>query len=79
MKAIIKPQYVDQIPKAAKGTVRTLLERKNETNRLEEFATLLELNHVMDHNIMDLSGTFDKPIYFIYPKIFHQNHFRYIH
>ena len=33
MKAIIKPQYVDQIPKAAKGTVRTLLDRKNETNR----------------------------------------------
>ncbi|XP_063718795.1 ATP-binding cassette sub-family E member 1-like [Symsagittifera roscoffensis] len=56
MKAIIKPQYVDQIPKAAKGTVRTLLDRKNETNRLEEFAKQLELNHVMDHNIMDLSG-----------------------
>ena len=24
--------------------------------RLEEFAKQLELNHVMDHNIMDLSG-----------------------
>ena len=56
LKAIIKPQYVDQIPKAVKGTVQAVLERKNETNRLEEFADQLELNHVFDHNIGDLSG-----------------------
>ncbi|OXB58468.1 hypothetical protein ASZ78_015570 [Callipepla squamata] len=31
LKAIIKPQYVDQIPKAAKGTVGSILDRKDET------------------------------------------------
>uniref|UniRef100_A0A8C5EZV8 ATP binding cassette subfamily E member 1 n=1 Tax=Gopherus evgoodei TaxID=1825980 RepID=A0A8C5EZV8_9SAUR len=32
LKAIIKPQYVDQIPKAAKGTVGSILDRKDETD-----------------------------------------------
>lgn len=30
MKALIKPQYVDQIPKAVKGTVQQLLDKKDE-------------------------------------------------
>ena len=28
--AAIKPQYVDQIPKAVKGTVQAMLDRKDE-------------------------------------------------
>ena len=36
LKAIIKPQYVDQIPKAAKGTVRKWLDAKNERDNKEE-------------------------------------------
>lgn len=31
LKALIKPQYVDQIPKAVKGTVQQLLDKKDET------------------------------------------------
>ena len=30
LKAIIKPQFVDQIPKAVKGAVQTLLDKKDE-------------------------------------------------
>ena len=30
LKALIKPQYVDQIPKAVKGTVQALLDKKDE-------------------------------------------------
>lgn len=30
LKALIKPQYVDQIPKAVKGSVATLLDRKDD-------------------------------------------------
>lgn len=41
LKALIKPQYVDQIPKAAHGTVRQLLNRKNERNNMEEICDKL--------------------------------------
>merc|ERR1712098_750977 len=30
LKALIKPQYVDQIPKAVKGSVQSLLDKKDE-------------------------------------------------
>ena len=36
LKAIIKPQYVDQIPKAIKGTVDELLTKRCEVDNLEE-------------------------------------------
>ena len=32
LKACIKPQYVDQIPRAVKGTVKAMLDRKDELN-----------------------------------------------
>uniref|UniRef100_A0A1X7SNL5 Uncharacterized protein n=1 Tax=Amphimedon queenslandica TaxID=400682 RepID=A0A1X7SNL5_AMPQE len=35
LKACIKPQYVDQIPKAVKGTVNGMLDKKNEMGVLE--------------------------------------------
>jgi len=34
--AIIKPQYVDQIPKAVKGTVAKVMESKDERNVREQ-------------------------------------------
>lgn len=34
--ACIKPQYVDQIPKAVKGTVQAMLDRKDELHVQEE-------------------------------------------
>ena len=36
LKATIKPQYVDQIPKAVKGTVDELLTKRCEVDNLEE-------------------------------------------
>ena len=41
MKAVIKPQYVDQIPKLAKGSVQTLLDKKDDTNSQIEMCKML--------------------------------------
>lgn len=56
LKAIIKPQYVDQIPKAAKGPVGTILDRKDETKTQTRVCELLDLTHLRDRNVEDLSG-----------------------
>ncbi|KAI9738927.1 MAG: Fe-S cluster-binding ribosome biosynthesis protein [Claussenomyces sp. TS43310] len=59
LKAVVKPQYVDQIPKAVRSadkTVRTLIESRSQMDNLEEVASVLELNHVMDRDINLLSG-----------------------
>lgn len=36
LQACIKPQYVDQIPKAVKGTVQTMLDKKDEMKVQEQ-------------------------------------------
>jgi len=41
LKALIKPQYVDQIPKAVRGKVQELLDRKNERNNEPEITNML--------------------------------------
>lgn len=59
LKAIVKPQYVDRIPKAIKGadkTVQTLIEGNATMDNLEEVLDVLELNHIMDRDINLLSG-----------------------
>jgi len=56
LKAIIKPQYVDQIPRAVKGSVKAQLERKSEMGNMDEIIDILDLRAVMDRNIEDLSG-----------------------
>merc|ERR1712137_854306 len=56
LKVIIKPQYVDQIPKAAKGTVRKWLDAKNERNNKDEMMQLLDLMKVEEREIKVLSG-----------------------
>jgi len=56
LKAVIKPQYVDQIPKAVKGTVQQMLDKKDDTGTQKYFCELLELNHVLDNDISTLSG-----------------------
>ncbi|KAL8969665.1 MAG: hypothetical protein Q9183_001892 [Haloplaca sp. 2 TL-2023] len=59
LKSVVKPQYVDQIPKAVKGpdkTVRSLLEARSQMNNLDEIVDVLELKHVMDRDIGLLSG-----------------------
>lgn len=56
IKAIIKPQYVDAIPRAVKGTVSALLERKDERGVIASIAKDLDLDHVMEREIHVLSG-----------------------
>ncbi|RVE44400.1 hypothetical protein evm_010930 [Chilo suppressalis] len=56
IKALIKPQYVDQIPKAVKGTVGQLLNKKDERNNQPEICEMLDLSHIRDREIAALSG-----------------------
>ena len=59
MKALIKPQYVDQIPKAIKGPMRTvtqMLDSKLERDNKQQMCDLLELNDVLERDISQLSG-----------------------
>lgn len=56
LKAIIKPQYVDQIPKAVKGSVQALLDKKDDLKNQMEVCKQMDLLHVRDRNVEDLSG-----------------------
>jgi len=56
LKAVIKPQYVDQIPRAVKGSVQQLLDKKDELKRQQEVCEILDLVKVKDRNVEDLSG-----------------------
>ena len=56
MKAIIKPQYVDHIPKAVKGIVQDIINSKNQRNNVAWVMNELELNHVANRNVEVLSG-----------------------
>ncbi|CAG4959732.1 unnamed protein product [Colias eurytheme] len=56
LKALIKPQYVDQIPKAVKGTVGQLLDKKDERKNQPEICRMLDLSHIRDREIAALSG-----------------------
>lgn len=56
LKAVIKPQYVDQIPRAVKGSVQSLLNNKDELHNQDEICEILDLMRVKDRNVEDLSG-----------------------
>ncbi|KAL0589777.1 hypothetical protein ABG067_002002 [Albugo candida] len=57
LKAIIKPQYVDNIPKAVQGTVKSMLMDKCEKeDKLQHFLKELDLVHVQNREIKNLSG-----------------------
>ncbi|XP_066976161.1 protein Pixie [Macrobrachium rosenbergii] len=56
LKAIVKPQYVDQFPKAVKGSVQDLLKKKSDLDNFEEMLDILDLRNVLGRNIEDLSG-----------------------
>ncbi|XVF52227.1 hypothetical protein PTKIN_Ptkin05aG0002200 [Pterospermum kingtungense] len=56
LKAIIKPQYVDHIPKAVRGNVGQVLDQKDERNMKAELCLDLEPNQVIDRNVGELSG-----------------------
>lgn len=58
LKAMIKPQYVDNIPRAIKGTVKGILDRKADAERGNRDAIMeaLDLTNLLDRSIADLSG-----------------------
>mmetsp|Transcript_9373 Transcript_9373/g.28170 ORF Transcript_9373/g.28170 Transcript_9373/m.28170 type:complete len:624 (-) Transcript_9373:2241-4112(-) len=56
LKAIIKPQYVDNISKAVRGNVGEVLEGKDERGVLETLQQELDLTQVLDRNVENLSG-----------------------
>lgn len=58
LKALIKPQYVDHIPRAIKGTmtVSKMLDSKLELDNKQLMCDELELNKVLDREISQLSG-----------------------
>jgi len=58
LKALIKPQYVDHIPRAIKGnmTVTDMLDSKLELDNKQLMCDELELNKVLDRDVSQLSG-----------------------
>jgi len=56
IKAIIKPQYVDHIPRRVKGTVTEIMTRKDERKVIEQYLDEFDLRKVHDRSIALLSG-----------------------
>eukprot|EP00892_Ulva_mutabilis_P012909 jgi/Ulvmu1/9991/UM059_0040.1 len=56
LKAVLKPQYVDHIPRAIRGPVDGILAKRDERGRVDELAEKLDLKQVMDRNVENLSG-----------------------
>lgn len=56
LKAMMKPQYVDKIPKQIAGQVGDILDKKDDKKEKERYSTELELNHLQDREIKNLSG-----------------------
>ncbi|KAJ2990455.1 hypothetical protein NUW58_g2943 [Xylaria curta] len=63
LKAVVKPQYVDQLPRAVKTpdkSVRYLLERGSAKDNMDEVLDTLELRHLLDR-LSTLGYMFDEP------------------
>ncbi|CDR97412.1 ABC transporter, ATP-binding domain containing protein, putative [Babesia bigemina] len=56
MKTAVKPQYVDNIPRQVSGRVGEILEAKDKLGRAEDLIVTLELSHLMNRQISELSG-----------------------
>lgn len=56
IKSLMKPQYVDSIPKAVKGKVGELIEKNKQRDNVDHLIDVLELRHLSDRNLKDLSG-----------------------
>ena len=56
IKAIIKPQYVDHIPKAVKGKVLEILKAKDERDVTQATVDILDLHPVLERAVENLSG-----------------------
>ncbi len=56
LKTVTKPQYVDRLPKAVTGVVGDLLKKADERGRMGELTKALELGHLLDRELTQLSG-----------------------
>ncbi|KAK9803775.1 hypothetical protein WJX73_005479 [Symbiochloris irregularis] len=56
LKAIIKPQYVDNIPKAVRGNVEVVLGQKDQRGVLPRLLKDLDLEQVLNRDVEHLSG-----------------------
>jgi len=56
IKVSIKPQYIDFIPKAFKGTVRDLLKQNDERHKFDYYTKEMALDTVLDKDLSVLSG-----------------------
>lgn len=56
IKPVVKPQYVDLIPKVVKGKVRELLRKADERGIFDKIVKELELENILDREIQHLSG-----------------------
>lgn len=56
LKAAIKPQYVDYIPKAVRGIVGDVLRSKDQKGILQDLVRELDMGNIMDKEIAVLSG-----------------------
>ena len=56
IRPVVKPQYVDLIPRAIKGKVRDLLKKVDDRGILDEITRELGLQNVLDRDIQQLSG-----------------------
>lgn len=56
IKSVVKPQYVDKLGKAVKGTVRDLLRKADERKVMDSIVVEFELTGVLDREIGVLSG-----------------------
>lgn len=59
LKAVVKPQYVDQIPKAVKGpdrTVESLLKARNQMDNMDEIMDVLGGIFSLPHGVKLMSS-----------------------
>ena len=56
IKAIMKPQYIDKIPKAVSGTVGKTLEKTDERGVSDELIKRLEMENCLEKDVKNLSG-----------------------
>eukprot|EP00920_Eleutheroschizon_duboscqi_P018437 GHVT01043912.1.p1 GENE.GHVT01043912.1~~GHVT01043912.1.p1 ORF type:complete len:616 (+),score=91.39 GHVT01043912.1:293-2140(+) len=56
LRATVKPQYVDHIPKQVSGMVGEVIGKKDECGRGDSLLVDLELTHLVERQVCDLSG-----------------------
>ncbi|OYT30810.1 MAG: ribosome biogenesis/translation initiation ATPase RLI [Thermofilum sp. ex4484_79] len=56
LRAVLKPQVIDKIPKAVKGTVSEILTRIDERGIIKDLKDMLALEKIWERNIKYLSG-----------------------